>query len=683
MSKYNVIKAATNANIKRNGQNAITGPILNSVLNAIIDSLGKYYQFVGVATPVTNPSSPDQNVAYIASTEGTYAKMGGITMSSGELAVIKWDGEWVKETILILPEGSESNVFIATYGETPLADVKNAFDDGKIVVVKHLDKTFFPAYIDSSSNDFTFFAFDEVGDIYYCTINSNIGWSPITNFSFVQWSSVVKVWPNIPNHYTIPTTKLVKDSLDAKYQKPSGGIPSTDMDEAVQTSLGKADTAVQPGDLASVATSGDYNDLDNLPTIPAPQVQSDWDEADVDDPAYIKNKPSIPAAQVQSDWNEADPSDPAYIKNKPTIPGPDIFWAEYGVTTYAEVLAAYNAGKLVSVIVSGQYVEILSRVQATAISFATQIGTYLYRAAVSSADVWTNNVFENELASNKVSTISGNETDTTKYPNTKAVADALGKVGVISQTQTWTQAADGGYDYTMSNPVQGLIPQANIDLFESAGAVFNEQTGYFELNGLTDISYKEMQAIYNYTQTAPGYLLNRYNYAKIRTNLPDAWFGNANPNDKFKSDPNGLIYANGWVSYSDIEVAILPPPRTGTSVALKPNYCNNLIREAYRIKKIINILDITGYSIPADVFYNAYNLEDFQLYGLSVSTNATYGFVHCPRISPASVAYMINNVGTPNNIVITLHATAYARAIADTDVQTALAAHTNVTLASA
>ncbi len=30
---------------------------------------------------------------------------------------------------------------------------------------------------------------------------------------------------------------------------------------------GKADSAVQPGDLAAVATSGDYGDLDNLPTL--------------------------------------------------------------------------------------------------------------------------------------------------------------------------------------------------------------------------------------------------------------------------------------------------------------------------------------------------------------------------------------------------------------------------------
>lgn len=50
------------------------------------------------------------------------------------------------------------------------------------------------------------------------------------------------------------------------------------------------------------------------------QVQSDWNESDANDPAYIKNKPTIPAAQVQSNWNESDSADPSYIQNKPTIP---------------------------------------------------------------------------------------------------------------------------------------------------------------------------------------------------------------------------------------------------------------------------------------------------------------------------------------------------------------------------
>lgn len=44
--------------------------------------------------------------------------------------------------------------------------------------------------------------------------------------------------------------------------------------------------------LATVAFSGDYNDLINRPQIV--QLQADWNQTDVDSPDYIKNKPSIP-----------------------------------------------------------------------------------------------------------------------------------------------------------------------------------------------------------------------------------------------------------------------------------------------------------------------------------------------------------------------------------------------------
>ena len=49
-----------------------------------------------------------------------------------------------------------------------------------------------------------------------------------------------------------------------------------------------------------------------------PSVQSDWNQTDNTSLDYIKNKPTIPAAQVNSDWNAS--SGVAQILNKPTIP---------------------------------------------------------------------------------------------------------------------------------------------------------------------------------------------------------------------------------------------------------------------------------------------------------------------------------------------------------------------------
>lgn len=87
--------------------------------------------------------------------------------------------------------------------------------------------------------------------------------------------------------------------------------------------------------LATVATSGSYDDLSDKPTIPAAQVQSNWTQTTTTAVDYIKNKPTlstvatsgsysdlsdkpaIPAAQVNSDWNAS--SGVAQILNKPTL----------------------------------------------------------------------------------------------------------------------------------------------------------------------------------------------------------------------------------------------------------------------------------------------------------------------------------------------------------------------------
>lgn len=50
--------------------------------------------------------------------------------------------------------------------------------------------------------------------------------------------------------------------------------------------------------LADVATSGSYNDLSNKPTIPAEQVNADWNATS--GKAQILNKPTIPAAVTES-----------------------------------------------------------------------------------------------------------------------------------------------------------------------------------------------------------------------------------------------------------------------------------------------------------------------------------------------------------------------------------------------
>ena len=59
------------------------------------------------------------------------------------------------------------------------------------------------------------------------------------------------------------------------------------------------DAKADVSSLATVATTGDYGDLLNKPTIPAAQVQSDWTQATTTAVDYIKNKPTIPSKTSQ------------------------------------------------------------------------------------------------------------------------------------------------------------------------------------------------------------------------------------------------------------------------------------------------------------------------------------------------------------------------------------------------
>ena len=102
-----------------------------------------------------------------------------------------------------------------------------------------------------------------------------------------------------------------------------GGIEQVQSDWA-QSDDTKKDYIKNKPSLSTVATSGNYNDLLNKPTIPDSQIQSDWNQSNTAAKDYIKNKPTIPNAQIQSDWNQTTTTAKDYIKNKPTIPAAQV-----------------------------------------------------------------------------------------------------------------------------------------------------------------------------------------------------------------------------------------------------------------------------------------------------------------------------------------------------------------------
>ena len=96
MADYALLKSDIQQYIKQNGNNEITGALLQQELLAMVNSLGAGYQYMGCATPATNPGTPDQNVFYFAGTAGTYTNFGGLVVEN-EAAILKYNGSWTRE----------------------------------------------------------------------------------------------------------------------------------------------------------------------------------------------------------------------------------------------------------------------------------------------------------------------------------------------------------------------------------------------------------------------------------------------------------------------------------------------------------------------------------------------------------------------------------------------------------
>lgn len=93
------LKAAVAAIIKTNGVKSITGALLQSTLNSIIDQVGANATYKGIAVPSTSPGVPDGTQFYLASQAGTYANFGGIILDGKESKVLNFvGGVWTAQS---------------------------------------------------------------------------------------------------------------------------------------------------------------------------------------------------------------------------------------------------------------------------------------------------------------------------------------------------------------------------------------------------------------------------------------------------------------------------------------------------------------------------------------------------------------------------------------------------------
>lgn len=247
----------------------------------------------------------------------------------------------------------------------------------------------------------------------------------------------------------------------------------------------------------------------------------------------------------------------------------------------------------------------------------------------------------------------------------------------------------------VSNAVSALaasVPtQMWVQMCVGLGATYDESTGLFGLNGLTDLTLSEMKTIYRCTHDyRPGYdmasmLSPKYTATgspiKFRTNFCNSRMLYRDENDAV----NMHYFANG---NSLLEVCVLYRDNLA-SARLRSRLLQNAFNGCTALREIVGVISlalITNRGLLADAFNGCAALESVDLVGLNcaaVGRYASISFADSPALSMESIAYMINNAGTAAGIVIQLHNTAYNNAKQSAAVANALAAKTNVTLINA
>lgn len=367
------------------------------------------------------------------------------------------------------------------------------------------------------------------------------------------------------------------------------------------------------------------------------------------------------------------------IDNLPSAES-SVFKAVYGVTTHEEIKAAYDSGKVVHCDYENNCY-ILSRFISNEAYFSCVKDNFSYRLYCSNASVWSKASFPLEKTANKVTSLSSSSTDT-QYPSAKAVYDALPTLETLPNGNLKVTIDGESKDFMPATPSGDPMHY----MFEAVGAEYNNtgadivrtgiygdtitwKAGYWWLNELGDITNEEMRGIC----TAPigdGLYWNRlFASYPYRTNRKFYWYDT--PYNVFELADQ---YATNALLFSQLETFLMPTPLKG-DVEISLKIVSSFAYQANKLEKILNAFSVTGAS--SAMFMGAVRLREVRLKKVAFNLYLK----DCQLLSTASILYMIQNEAATSAIVITLHADAYDRVMADAEITAALAAHPNVSLA--
>lgn len=202
---------------------------------------------------------------------------------------------------------------------------------------------------------------------------------------------------------------------------------------------------------------------------------------------------------------------------------------------------------------------------------------------------------------------------------------------------------------------------------------YNEETGFFELNGLADITYGQAVEIMRVPGVASGSENNiTLSYSRARTLFPVIMGRGGTLNSACSMMPN--LEVARIVNYYIVNNGADPD-----TFPIGINSTRDMFTQAPGLREVAGVLKLSKNDELGVHFYSAFNwsskLETIWLQNLCLDAS----LAACASLRADCVAYMVEHAANTKPITLTLHPEAYARV---TDELFALAAEKNITIAS-
>lgn len=794
MGNYEQLKKAIADVIKTNGNEEITGAIMQQTLISIVDNLGSNAQFGGVAVPSTVPADTDGSVFYLTSTQGTYPNFNNIEVDASEMAVFTKNtaGTWVKTSLPIQhptikkPLLIGGNVAAVTKGTGVVLSVPTLNADGtetaselsieaatpsnngtmtkdQVNTLKEVDD-FYTRMTDFVIGDNDDRALLTVETTSQNSINLKYKTLDIVNGDKAEKTKVIpEVSPNNgnagvagmnlvhdipyffdfynPNFISLPDGSDITKMLIPKFQTSFDVFDDIYTDvPAIQNKVfanPKAGDRILIGSLSGVPVGtaplwATVTSAQRISGVYSVTVEYDGD-------TYIfAYTSSNDIATLEVPWTKIYPKRNVYTNDLKQL---DPEYNEARIKEYLtpQVYRAYNivypikpqTGDLMEEVLGDdesrfipitalrnkenpdEYTDILITEDGTANAYRRIVlkndltgvkSSNPYYILQTCKRAYKGNLLlelDTVKAETIVDSISEAYSFTIEGKNPQLAAQLPEMGDLISIDNGYVPVCEvfrsGGVQHTrwfhngklyevLVNPALTRVPEdpkviydttsgTLRDLYISAGAKYNETTGYYELNGLTDITEEQMRVIYEKTWgwwlTLPN--SNGFGDSSARTNIPC-------PDYKrlyYQSNINlGSAFAVTG-NLDNLEVLNFIPLRYSKEslIRLSIRAMNWMCQGNVNPLTIMGTFDVGN--VPDNNSLNiGGNIKTINIKNLSKNIR----FYNSKVLSKESVLYMINNSAATSAITIGLQQAVYDVMKDDADIIAALAEKTNITL---